>query len=835
MRGYLMIGMVLALGLSGPQVPVWGQRSGASPARVSRDQLSIHWTEDGARMWYSVNASDGKIEYLQVDLQTGVKSRVFEAGPLANALGQVLETAVSEADLDRVRSLRLIGEDAFEFRFAGKAWRCSRGYALSPVVADNVATDGWLTLSRRSRGGGVETSIDFNNQLDVPVTCVWLSTDGSEIGYATIDSSASHSQHTFEHHLWSVRNPQGKELVRISAPASPLEIEIDDELVEAYRAFQRKQDSSAKRGGRDSAGASIRDHNVWLAGANADQATQLSYGGTAEDRFRSPLLESPSGKYLAAIQEVVAETRQVHLIESSPKNRLQPQLHSIDYTKPGDQIDRPRIRLFDLGTRQQLEVSDELFSNPWNLSQLHWLSDPERLLCLYNQRGHQVMRVLSIDPASGQVSTIVEEQSETFIDYAHKTYLKLINEDRQLLWMSERSGFNHLYRFDAATGELLNAVTEGDWVVRSVEYVDEEKQQIWFSASGLVDGQNPYYQHLCRADFDGGNFVLLTEGDGDHRWEFSPEREWFVDRYSRVDQPEVSVLRHADDGRIACELEQADWQDLLSSGWSVPERLSAKGRDGETDIYGIIVRPTNMQPGKTYPIVEKIYAGPHSSHVPTRFSLLKQEHELADLGFIVVRIDGMGTSNRGKKFHDVCWKNLADAGFPDRIAWIQSAAARYPEMDVERVGIFGGSAGGQNAMRALIDHHDFYDVAVADCGCHDNRMDKIWWNEAWMGWPVDESYRKSSNVEHAHRLQGKLMLIVGELDRNVDPASTLQVVNALVKANKDFDFLMMPGTGHGAAETPYASRRRRSFLVRHLLGRELDDRKSVEEDQQIQQ
>jgi dipeptidyl aminopeptidase/acylaminoacyl peptidase len=214
--------------------------------------------------------------------------------------------------------------------------------------------------------------------------------------------------------------------------------------------------------------------------------------------------------------------------------------------------------------------------------------------------------------------------------------------------------------------------------------------------------------------------------------------------------------------------------------------------------------------------VEEIYAGPHSSFAPKDFGRLVTMHALAELGFIVVKLDGMGTNHRGKTFHDVCWKNLKDAGFPDRIAWIKAAAHTRPWMDLSRVGIYGGSAGGQSAMRALLDHHDFYRVAVADCGCHDNRMDKIWWNEQWMGWPVDESYARSSNKEDAHKLQGHLLLIVGELDTNVDPASTLQVVGALQRAGKTFDFMPIAGTGHGAAETPYGSRLRLDFFVRHL-------------------
>ena len=384
--------------------------------------------------------------------------------------------------------------------------------------------------------------------------------------------------------------------------------------------------------------------------------------------------------------------------------------------------------------------------------------------------------------------------------------------------MSERDGWNHLYLYDADTGRVKNQITKGPWVVRRVERVDEKARQIRFQAGAIRPEQDPYHVHYGRVNFDGSGIEILTAGDGTHSIEFSPDRRFFVDRWSRVDLPPVTELRRTDDGSLVCELERGDWSALLDTGWRPPERFVAKGRDGKTDIYGVIFRPTNFDPKKKYPVIEEIYAGPHGAFVPKRFRSYYKPQSLAELGFIVVQIDGMGTSHRSKKFHNVCWKNLGDAGFPDRMLWIRAAAQKYPYMDLTRVGIYGGSAGGQSALRALLAHGDFYKVAVADCGCHDNRMDKIWWNELWMGWPVGPHYEAQSNVTQAHRLQGKLLLIVGEKDRNVDPASTMQVVHALIKADKDFDLLVMVGAGHGAAETPYGNRRRQDYFVRHLHG-----------------
>jgi dipeptidyl aminopeptidase/acylaminoacyl peptidase len=266
------------------------------------------------------------------------------------------------------------------------------------------------------------------------------------------------------------------------------------------------------------------------------------------------------------------------------------------------------------------------------------------------------------------------------------------------------------------------------------------------------------------------------------------------------------------------QLEKADIGGLQKTGYTFPEVFTAKGRDSKTDIWGIIVRPSNFDPARKYPVIEYIYAGPHSAFVPKAFNVNnRQMQELAELGFVVVQIDGMGTSHRSKAFHDVCWRNLKDAGFPDRILWMKAAAQKYAALDLSRVGVYGTSAGGQSAAGAVLFHPEFYKVAVSSAGCHDNRMDKIWWNEQWMGFPIGAHYAESSNIENAHKLTGKLMLIVGEMDDNVDPSSTYQLVNALIKANKNFEFLMVPGMGHSSGGD-YGERKRRDFFVKHLLG-----------------
>lgn len=564
----------------------------------------------------------------------------------------------------------------------------------------------------------------------------------------------------------------------------------------------------------------VRDQNLFLKVKQTNEEIALSKDGTAEDGYESGVYWSADSRYCVAIKTKQAQSHPVYLIESSPVDQIQPKLHQHDYLKPGDRISQPKPMLFDLEQRRQINVPDALFANPWSIDGIRWSPDSKQFSFLYNQRGHQVLRIIGVNAVTGEARAIINEESPTFIDYAHKQFSRMLDATQEVIWMSERDGWNHLYLYDAQTGSVKNQITKGNWIVRRVEQVDPDQRRIVFRASGVFPNQDPYYVHYGVIGFDGQGLTWLTQGDGTHQIEFSPDRNFLIDTYSRVDLPPVIELRRVADGSLVCTLETADWSALLATGWKAPERFVAKGRDGQTDIFGVIYRPTNFDSaaGKKYPVIEQIYAGPHGSFVPKQFSTYHPPQAMAELGFIVVQVDGMGTSNRSKAFQDVCYKNLGDSGFPDRILWIRAASQKYPELDLTRIGIYGGSAGGQSSTRALLAHSDFYKVAVSDCGCHDNRMDKIWWNELWMGSEIGPHYSEQSNVTQAHKLQGKLLLVVGELDRNVDPASTMQVVNALIRADKDFDFLIIPGAGHGACESPYGQRRRQDFFVRHLWG-----------------
>lgn len=573
--------------------------------------------------------------------------------------------------------------------------------------------------------------------------------------------------------------------------------------------------------------AKIDKFNVMLVERESMAETPLTTDGKESIPYER-VYWSPDSKHLIVMKTKQGGDRKVTLVESSPRDQLQPKTSTGLYLKPGDPIPQSFPHLFDVATKKEIPVADDLFANPWDISYEHWTPDGSRFLFLYNQRGHQVMRLVSLDAATGKATTLINEECKTFFDYADKLYLQYLDDTNEAIWMSERDGWNHLYLIDLKTGDVKKQITKGEWLVRRVDRVDAKAREIHFRAMGIHPGQDPYHVHCARIKFDGTGLVHLTGGDGTHGTggdpnplRYSPDGKHYVITRSRVDSPPVTELRRAEDGKVVLELEKADVTALEKAGWRPPERFTAKGRDGKTDIYGVIHRPTNFDPKKKYPVIEYIYAGPHGHFVAKSFRPTHSGMTMAELGFIVVQMDGMGTNWRSKAFHDVCWKNLGDSGFPDRIKWIQAAAAKYPEMDLSKgVGIYGGSAGGQSSTRAVFAFGDFYKYAVSDCGCHDNRMDKVWWNELWMSWPVEKHYAEQSNTnpDVVKKFNGKLMLTVGELDRNVDPASTMQVANALIRANKDFDLIVFPGGGHGACETPYGQRRRADFFVRHMLG-----------------
>lgn len=561
----------------------------------------------------------------------------------------------------------------------------------------------------------------------------------------------------------------------------------------------------------------VSEGNLWVTDLETKKSRKISNDGSNYEYYSSSIYWSPDSKKIISCKYRPAETRKLLLISSSPSDQLQPNTEEYDYPKPGDALPIKRPVVFFIDEDKSIEFKVPDVEMQYFLGNIRWNKDSNWFTFDFNKRGHQQYAIYAADINTGNLRTVIDEKSETFV-YYNMLYQYWFNNSSELLWISERDGWRHLYLYDVLSGSVKKQLTKGKWIVKSVVHVDEGNRTLIFKGCGKDKGEDPYLEKYYSLNIDNGKITALTPENANHIVTFSSDYTHFVDSYSRVDMPPVIALRSTIDGKIILKPEiQPDITEVQKAGWRMPEVFSAKGRDGETDIWGMIIRPSDFDPSKKYPVIEYIYAGPHDSHVPKSFAINFWPSQLAELGFITVLIDGMGTANRSKAFHDVCWKNLKDGGFPDRIAWMKAAAEKHPEMDITRVGIYGGSAGGQNAMGALLFHPEFYKVGVASCGCHDNRMDKMWWNEQWMGYPVGKEYEECSNVVNAKLLQGNLMLIVGELDNNVDPSSTLQVVNELIKHNKDFEFVMLPGVRHTGGEN-YGERKRRDFFVKHLLG-----------------
>jgi dipeptidyl aminopeptidase/acylaminoacyl peptidase len=768
-------------GASKPQQPARTDQSGASdryvptreelevayqrqpprpPVGVFKAEVTPHWFDHDTHFWYRNDLRGGAKEFILVDAENGKRDFAFDHKKLAEALSKAADKEY-KADRLPFGSIEFVAENkAVQFQVADVMWKCD----LASYECTKVKTG--------QKPPADETPAEQDVKLD--------------------------------------EEPN---------PDNP---EVNEEPV----AFQRPRPEDAGREARSPDRkwtAFVKDNNVYVRDADGKE-TQLSDTGKAGNAH-GLLTWSPDSKAVVSCRIEPGDSKEVYTIESSPKGGGRAVLHKQDYPLPGDKATAYEVWTYDVENKKANKADVEPLEYVYGeRPRFRWNKDQHHFTFEKLDRSRQRFRVVEVDAHDGKTRFLIDEKTETFINtYERYTWVEYLNDTDELIQVSERDGWKHLYLYDAKKGELKNQITKGEWVVRRIDRIDEKNRQIWFRASGKNAGQDPYLIHFCRINFDGTGLVALTDGDGNHSIVYSPDRKYIIDTYSRVDLAPVNELRRVSDGKLMCPLEKADTSALEATGWKPPEVFVAKGRDGKTDIWGIVARPAKLDSDKKYPVIEDIYAGPHSSYVPKTFSGFNRYQSLTDLGFVVVKMDGMGTANRSKAFHDVCWKNVADAGFPDRILWIKALAKKYAYVDVTRVGIYGTSAGGQNSTGAVLFHPEFYKVAVSSCGCHDNRMDKASWNEAWMGYPVGQHYADSSNITHAGKLQGKLLLMVGELDTNVPPESTLRLVDALIKAKKDFDFLVIPGANHTDGG-PYGQRRRNDFFVRHLHGVEPPDR-----------
>lgn len=778
---------------------------GRFEALAPRVRVEPNWMESG-KFWYRANRDKDTWDYVLVDPGKATRQTAFDHGMVARELGQAVGQKLNPSRLDL---------DALEFDAAGQLVRVRFGRNCWERAANGWKKAGAgktpslppLANAVPSHAGGPETSIAFTNNFKESVTLFWVNTDGKEVGYGSLPPGASRDQHTFAGHVWLARK-NGNVVGIFRATATAGLAVIDGSRPESHN-----------RPGPTTVQDIIltaRENNLFLKKPGGIEI-RLTADGTAHNGYRGEIHVAPGGRHAIAMRTIAGQNRTITLVESSPGQQLQQRVKIIPYPKPGDVLDQSIPHLFDLTNGKELALDSTLWENPWSNSHASWSPDGARFRFVHNRRGHQVLRLVEIEAATGKSRILIDDTSKTFIDYAHKFHLTILEKSGEIIWMSERDGWNHLYLHDLKTGKEIRCLTPGNWVVRSIVEINADKREVLVRAMGIHPDQDPYHEHLARVSFD-GKVTPLTVGDGTHTWAFSPDGRYLTATWSRVDHAPVCELRDARSGNKILELERGTLEPLEQAGWRKPERFTAKGRDGTTDIWGVIFKPTHFDPHKRYAVLEEIYAGPQGAFVPKGFRAMHRPHQFTELGFVVVKIDGMGTNWRSKAFHDVCARNLADSGFPDRIAWMRSARQKHPYMDLERVGVFGGSAGGQSALRALLSHGDFYKAAASDCGCHDNRIDKVWWNELWMGWPIGPHYEAQAAQTDAHQLKGKLLLTVGELDTNVDPACTLRVVDALVSANKEFDFLLLPGKGHGAGESPFAARRRAKFFFENLGG-----------------
>ena len=832
--------LVLAVGVPAlPAAPVRGRDA----VVIHGDKIAPHWfaRTDGVtnQFWYDVDQANDRHEFILVDAVAGRRQPAFDHERVAKALARLTATKVDAGQLP-VQSLEF-SPDEKQVKLVGleASWQLSLPEYTVVALTTNPPAENRLPAERAphpSRASEVATKIKFLNRLGKTVNLFWINNEGKRIAYDSIPAGGSFSQNTYAGHVWLVTTDAGEPMAVFTARRRPGVAVVDGQKPVAPGQTPKREEAppSAVPSPDGKWEVWVRNDNLVLRELATTNETQLTVNADRHDSYAknaeadrgvnmdyeaadpvTPIPEvywAPDSRHFVAMRHRAGTHRLVYLVESSPADQLQPKLVSFPYLKAGDDVPISKPHLFSVATKTEIPVSDALFTNPWTIDYVLWAADSTRFTFQYNQRGHQALRILAVDAVAGRVKPIVNEENRTFIDYSGKYFCDVLAATGEIIWMSERDGWNQLYRYDFKTGAVKNQITKGEWVVRSVDWVDEAKRQIWFQAGGIIPGQDPYYVHFCRVNFDGTGLTVLTAGNGTHEAKFSPDHQFLIDTWSRVDALPVTELRRCSDGQPVCALETA----TASGKPALAQPFVAKGRDGVTDIYGAIWRPRDFNPHKKYAVIEDIYAGPQDSFTPKAFRASFSQQKLADRGYIVVQLDGMGTANRSKAFHDVCWKNLADAGFPDRIRWIKAAAKAFPGFDLSRVGIYGTSAGGQDALRGLLDHGDFYQAGIADSGCYDNRMDKIWWNEQWMGWPVDDSYARSSCAGAAGTLRGKLLLMAGEMDKNVDPASTMQVVNALVKANKNFELFIMPGMGHGVLSTGYGWQRLEDFFARNL-------------------
>ena len=595
--------------------------------------------------------------------------------------------------------------------------------------------------------------------------------------------------------------------------------------------------------------AFIRDWNLWLRNVASGKETQLTFDGKPDYGYatdnagwkhtdRAILVWSPDGQKIATFQQDQRKTSTMTLVAT---NVGVPKVEAWKYPFVGDKdvtmIERviidlsgdkaATIRLKMPADQHRSTCSDDIeCSKGWE--DVQWAKDGKTLAFVSTDRGHKSAKLRVADAATGAVRDVYEEvvktqyQSAPALDSVNWRYLP---ESNEFLWFSQKSDWGHLYLHDLTTGKQKRQLTSGSWNVTNIEHLDLASRTLWFDGVGREAGRDPYFVHFYKVGMDGGDVQLLTPEDANHTITVSDDGKRFVDVYSTIATAPVAVLRDAD-GKPLAELARTDISRLKAAGWVAPESFTVKARDGKTDLYGQMFKPSNFDASKKYPIITYIYPGPQVGSVRTRsFMPAHGDHQaLAELGFIVIAVDGMGTPLRSKSFQDAWYGDMADNTLPDQVAALKQLAAKYPWIDATRTGMWGHSGGGNATAAAMFRYPDVYKIGIAESGNHDNLTYEDDWAERYHGLMEKKAdgttnYTGQDNASIAKNLKGKLFLLHGLMDDNVPPQSTLQVVDALVKANKDFDLLLLPHARHGfGVDGYYVTRRRWDYFVKNLLG-----------------
>jgi dipeptidyl aminopeptidase/acylaminoacyl peptidase len=591
----------------------------------------------------------------------------------------------------------------------------------------------------------------------------------------------------------------------------------------------------------------IRDWNLWVRDVATNKESPLTTDGMKDFGYatdnagwassnRPIVLWSDDSKRLATFQQDQRGVGEMYLVDTKVGH---PTLHAWKYPLPGDEVvttiqrvvldlDGPRaVRLNLPPDQHRSTLCDNVACRGGEWADVQWDKDGARLAFVSTSRDHKEEVLRIANATTGAVRDVLSEKVSTFFESGNgKVNWRYLPDSREIIWFSERDNWGHLYLYDAETGKLKNQITTGEWNVTQLLRVDEKDRVLYFLGVGREKGRDPYYIHFYRIGMDGKNLTLLTPANGNHEVTLAASGAYFVDSYSQPDVPPVAELRD-ENGKLITTLEKADISKLLATGWKPPAGFTVKARDGVTDLYGLMFKPANFDASKKYPIVNHIYPGPQTGSVGSRsFSTARGDCQaLAELGFIVVEIDGMGTPWRSKKFHEAYFGNLGDNTLPDQVTGMKQLAQRYPWIDIDRAGIYGHSGGGYATAGAMFHYPDFFKVGISEAGNHDNREYEDDWAEKWQGLLQTSadgttSYDAQANQLFAKNLKGHLLLAHGTMDNNVPPYNTMLVVNELIKANKDFDLLLLPNRNHGFGNEPYMVRRRWDYFVRYLLGGE---------------